>query len=134
LTPPWDSNSEEARTARLADLDAFIEKYYTDAKRHLCGCAPTVEERMERAKLVENPESDFLTLLKSEEDWKRWNFKCRSTRHLVLCLYCDVPLDVLHERLDKRFAVNHEEWEAERVRFDGIYNYYKQQTTEDKTL
>jgi hypothetical protein len=130
LTPPWESHSEEERNARLAELDAFIEKDFAEDKIRMSGFGRTVEERVERNQKLRDPNINPTTLFTTEAEWKRWNSFCRVTRHAITCYFCDVPIDELQQRLDRRFAITHEEREAERARIEKFYDYYKLQTTE----
>jgi len=101
LTPPWETNSEEARTARLAALDAKIEQQNQHVKRRV------------------------------EQFGRKQEMEYCCARHLVTCYFCDVPVDVLQERLDRRFPISHEDREAERKRIEGLFNYYHIQTTKE---
>ena len=99
LPLPWESNSEEAQTARLAELDAQIEKHSIE------GTAYTQE--------------------------KQRKIHYLSSRHLSACWFCDVPVDLLQERLDRRFPITHEDREAEHARIETFYTYYMLQTTKE---
>jgi hypothetical protein len=131
LTPPWDSNSEEARTARLAELDAYIEKEYAEVRAGLAGQEPDAEVRGEKVRKLRDPDVDLATVLTLDKEWAKWKKECWMKRHLPTCWFCDVPVDILQERLDQRFPISREEREAERKRIEGFFNYYQLQTTKD---
>jgi hypothetical protein len=101
LTPPWDNHSEEARTARLAALDAEIEQQDQRTKRRV------------------------------EQFGRKQETEYCCSRHIVTCGFCDVPVDVLQERLDRRFPISPEEREAERKRIEGFFTHYQIQTTKE---
>jgi hypothetical protein len=129
LMPPWDSHSEEERTARLAALDAHIEERYLQAKQRLCGHDPDMEVRKEKARKLLDPDIDPTTVFTLEKEWQKWHKECYLARHFPTCWFCDVPIDLLQEHLDRRFAIPAEEREAERKRIEGFFDYYQIQTT-----